>query len=344
MKRFNAKQKGVTAFSFLALVLLVLILIFCLPKENVPVRFGAPMRVEAEDGTVLSASPSAMTLCEDGSVLVCDSALHVIWRVSATEAKIVAGRVGTPDATGRVSGGYVDGAAKDARFDTPTEILPYGKGYLISDSLNHVLRYFDPEQKTVVTFAGTGKSGMTDGVVDCASFASPAGMCTDEAGNLYVADTLNHAIRKIDTAGYVSTFLGGKSGFFDGSFDVARLSYPVDIVCRGQEFYIADRKNAAVRAVISGELVTLCGADPTDLNGAEETAFSPESLFVTEDGALLICDSARGSILEFSGGVLSTRLAEQANASMRLPVDLIFSDGDLYLASATSCELEVLHG
>ncbi|MBQ2252538.1 MAG: hypothetical protein II328_00990 [Clostridia bacterium] len=342
MKRFNAKQKGVTAVAFFALLLLVLVLIFCLPKEKTLVSFGVPMSVEAEDGTVLFASPSAMVLCEDGSALVCDSALHVVWRVTEAEAKIVAGRVGRPDTTGRVTGAYADGAAKDARFNTPTDILPYGNGYLISDSLNHVLRYFDPEEKTVVTFAGTGKAGLVDGVINQASFASPAGMCADEFGNLYVADTQNHAIRKIDASGYVSTFLGGESGFADGSFDVARLSYPVDVACRGQEFYIADRANSAVRAVVSGELVTLCGADPADPVGAQKTSFSPESLFVTEEG-LLICDSARGAVLEYSEGALTNRLSSEQSELSLLPVEVILSDGKLFVASATSSELEVLH-
>lgn len=336
------KQIGILVFAGLLFVLVWLIL-FCLPKATAPAlrTWGVPLQVTREDGTTLSASPAGMVLCEDGSLLVCDSALHVIWRVSENSAEIVAGKLGAPTADGGVLGGYVDADAKNARFNTPTDILPYQDGYLISDSLNRVLRYYDPIAGAVVTFAGTGAPGQTDGTLERATFASPAGMCMDRDGNVYVADTLNHVIRKVDRSGYVSTFLGSVQGFADGSFDVARLSYPVDIVCEEDEFYIADRGNRAVRAVQSGELVTLCGADPELLGSVEQIAFLPEAVVSLGD-SLCIADSALCGLRTLHGETVEEWIAPSAGGSDFLPTALETDGTRLFVASASSSTIEVL--
>lgn len=296
------KQQKAGVLAFFALFVAALVLLLCLlPRAHSFAPWGGSMQAKTEDGRVLSASPSASVALADGSFLVCDSALHVIWRVSDEGAEIVAGKVGRADANGIVQGAYADGAALEARFDTPTAILAYGNegGYLISDGYNRVIRYLDLNAGTVITFAGNGKSAPADGTLENASFAFPAGMCTDDAGNIYVADTLGHSVRKIDSSGYVSTFLGKGQGNVDGSFDVASLSYPTDVAYLDGEFFIADRGNAALRVVRAGELFTAFGK--ADM---KSTHFSPEDLTVS-DGVLYVTDSANGAVFTYQNGAFS---------------------------------------
>lgn len=332
MKELTRQKKAAIVVSAVLLCVLVVSLVLFLPKERRSTPWGAPMRVTLSDGRTLSASPSAMVREEEGTFLVCDRALHVIWRVSQTDAVIVAGSVTAADAAGVVAGGYADGDALSARFDTPTDIVRYADGYLISDSANRVIRYFDPVSSTVVTFAGTGAEGKTDGEIDRASFAFPAGMCMDDAGNLYVADTLNHAIRKIDSSGYVSTFLGSAQGFLDGSFDVARLSYPTDVAFLDGEFYIADRANAALRVVRDGELLTALGAGE-----AAGVSFSPESLTVFGKEVWIV-DSVSGALLRFADERATTFLQTQPGS---VPCAVLPEEEHVFLACLERETLEV---
>ncbi len=338
-KKISHQKKAGIVFSALALLVLASVLVLCLPRETHVTSFGPAMQAHFGE-EVKNASPAGFVQCEDGSFLVCDSALHVIWRVTETSSEIVCGALGEGDANGTVRGGYRDGAANEARFDTPVDILPYRNGYLISDSLNAVVRFWDPEKAAVVTFAGTGERARVDGTVEKASFLSPCGMCADEAGNVYVADTLSHTIRKIDTSGYVSTFLGAKQGNLDGSFDVACLSYPVDIVCMDEGFAIADRGNASVRAVRAGELVTLF-SDKDLAQGTLVNAFSPEALCY-ENGTLLVADSGTRTVWSLKKNAVTPACLASQSDELFCPVGL-WTDGErLFVSSAESPCLEVV--
>ena len=112
---------------------------------------------------------------------------------------------------------------------------------------------------TFTTLAGqAGQRGGGDGAAGSARFAAPSGLALDEAGNLYVADTGNHTIRKITPAGVVSTLAGlaGQSGAVDGMGGTARFNGPtavtVDLL---GNVYVADLGNALIRQVTATGLV-----------------------------------------------------------------------------------------
>lgn len=112
----------------------------------------------------------------------------------------------------------------------------------------------------VSTVAGS-TMGFADGNLSNAQFYRPHGMCTDAAGNVYIADRGNCRIRKISTTGDVSTIVGTTSGFTDGPAATAQLKSPFAVARDAQgTFYITDYSAHAIRKYTdAGGLVTISG-------------------------------------------------------------------------------------
>ena len=91
--------------------------------------------------------------------------------------------------------GDIDGEEDDVRLQHPLGVALYDGKVLIADTYNHKIKLLDPENKTVTTFLGTGKSGQTDGKTP--TFYEPGGLSVAD-GKLFIADTNNHAIRVVD--------------------------------------------------------------------------------------------------------------------------------------------------
>jgi len=106
-----------------------------------------------------------------------------------------------------------------------------------------------PTFTTVSTLAGIGGFGFADGPAATAQFASPTGVALDGAGNVYVADRGNQRIRKIDTAGNVTTLAGtGAFGFADGPVATARFHSPREVAVDGAgDVLVADAGNGRIR-------------------------------------------------------------------------------------------------
>jgi DNA-binding beta-propeller fold protein YncE len=143
-----------------------------------------------------------------------------------TETDTAAVRKIQPDGTlvtiagGSGRGPALDGLGAAAVFDSPGDlVVDSAAGYIyVSDTGNHLIRRVTIATGQVTTFAGTGSSGFTDGAAIAAQFNQPFGMAMDAWGNLYVADLLNGAIRKIRSDGQVSTYFGPNStGWHDGT-------------------------------------------------------------------------------------------------------------------------------
>ncbi len=159
--------------------------------------------------------------------------------------------------------GYKEGSGTTALFNSIIDITFNGQGeLLISDSGNHCIRKLDPKTNTVSRFAGQcGKRGYKDGPSNQATFDLPNGLLFYR-GEVYVADYLNHCIRKIDKMGNVSTFVGkcSEHGVINGSLLQTRLYYPTDIAAddRGN-FYITELSSLCFRKVSGQNVSALVG-------------------------------------------------------------------------------------
>lgn len=310
-------------------------LIVALPRARGAHAFGPVLSLAAADADgVVSAfggAPAGVAAIEDGAYLVTDRALHVLWRVEKDSAVIIAGDPGAPTASGGFSGGYADGAARDALFCAPADILAYRGGYVISDAQNHVLRFFDPQAQTVITLAGTGESGFTDGDLERAQFNTPGGLCLDEDGNLYIADAGNNAIRKMDATGYVSTFLGANgAGFTDGSFDIAKLDCPTDVAFSDGVFYIADLNNRAIRIVETGSLKTLAGTgEARVLDGAlSVAAFAAPTSIAVREGQVYVADYGGAALRKIEQETVTTLVRGTAQDTLLCAPTALYPEGD----------------
>ena len=165
------------------------------------------------------------------------------------------------------SSGSTDGTGTAALFNSPYGIATDGTNLYVADTLNHVIRKVAITSGVVTTLAGTaGTSGSTDGTGTAAHFNSPHGITTDGT-NLYVADSGNNTIRKVDiVTGAVTTLAGiaGTSGSTNGTGSTALFSAPFGVTIDGASLYVTDLNNNTVRKIIisSGVVTTLAGSAP----------------------------------------------------------------------------------
>jgi sugar lactone lactonase YvrE len=191
---------------------------------------GAGFQVGSADGRGAAARFNQPTglVAAGGNLYIADSANHTIrLAVIATgDVTTLAGTAGQP--------GSVDDVGPAARFNFPGAIAADDTGSLfVADTANHTIRRVVIETGAVSTFAGAaGQPGSVDAIGTAARFHSPTGISFDGAGNLYVADSANHTIRKIDIAtGEVTTRVGdpNRSQLALGPLP-AQLNTPQDVV------------------------------------------------------------------------------------------------------------------
>jgi len=223
-------------------------------------------------------------------------------------------RIGRPGRYGLsyyYSGAFIDGFREYAMFRNPTGVsVTPGGDIIVSDAGNHAIRLIQGE--FVISVAGNGFAGFNDGVEFQAQFNNPraAVMCSD--GYIYVADTMNHVLRRISPGGIVNLFAGspGAKGFADGDLLSARFFEPSGLyITSSGVLYVADAANHAIRRVENGIVSTVAGqpgeairfSDYTTgghvdgVNGYARFDF-PRDIAVLPDGNILVADSLNHSI------------------------------------------------
>jgi sugar lactone lactonase YvrE len=155
----------------------------------------------------------------------------------------------------------------------------------------------DPSLKVdVVSYAGGGVAGFRDGDLNTAMFNYPKGICRDDDGNIYVADSENKRIRKITPAGIVSTIAGkGSQGYVDGAGAVAMFGYPVDVaVDQNKNVFVADLGNHCIRKISpAGVVSTFAGNGKSgyaDGLGTAALFIEPRGICIDKDGAVYVAD------------------------------------------------------
>ena len=166
------------------------------------------------------------------------------------------------------------GQATAAQLILPSGIAfdAAGNAY-IADGGNQRVRKVDPAG-VITTFAGTGLPGFTGdtGQATAAQLSTPAGVAVDAAGNVYIADSFNHRVRKVDPTGVITTFAGTGAAGFSGDTaqaTAAQLSLPRGVSVDGAgNVYIADTGNHRVRRVDpTGVITTVAGTGIPGFSG-----------------------------------------------------------------------------
>jgi len=157
------------------------------------------------DGPIATAqfyAPQSLVTDATGNIYVADYGNNNIRKI--TPAGVVSTFAGSGDA------GYADGTGTKATFNSPRGLAIDGSGNIfVADLGNNLIRKITPAG-VVTTFAGSrGASYLDNATATSATFNKPNGIAIDANNNIYVAETLNHAIRKITPAGVVTTFVGG---------------------------------------------------------------------------------------------------------------------------------------
>lgn len=177
--------------------------------------------------------------------------------ISSGAVTTLAGYPGVP--------GTSDGVGSAARFNYPFGITTFdGTKLFVTDTANQTIRVVDTNTKNVTTVAGAvGISGAIDATGLNAKFNGPAGIATDGT-YLFVADSANHTIRKVDiSSGVVTTLAGtaGVSGSSDGSGSAAKFNTPIGLVIdNAGNLYVSDQLYTKVRKVTSSGVVSTIGA------------------------------------------------------------------------------------
>jgi len=216
-----------------------------------------------------------------------------------------------------------NGPALSAQFQTPLRVAVDSKGNLyITDYLNQSIRVVNSNTNVVNSIAGNGSLGYSgDGGTSLgAQLADPHDVVIDPAGNVYIADTLNARVRKIDTNGNISTYAGnGTRGYTgdNGPAASAQLSLPTGLALdKSGNLYIADSGNGTVRKVnTGGNITTVAGVGfstfgaPTGDGGQATAAVlqQPYSVQVDGSGTVYIGDIGTSSIRRVAtNGIIST--------------------------------------
>ncbi|MFN0112780.1 MAG: hypothetical protein ACKVZH_28305, partial [Blastocatellia bacterium] len=218
----------------------------------------------------------------------------------------LAGSAGNP--------GFVDGSGATARFRQLAGIAAAPNDVVyVADAGNHAIRRVD-SGGAVTTIAGNGAPGFADGQGASASFNNPQGVVFDPiTGMIYVADTGNHSIRRIDSGGNVTTFAGdGTAGFVNGQGAAARFNNPKGVAIDNVgKVLVADTGNHAVRSINSGLVSTLAGdgtagntdGSPARFNGLAGIAVDGQTLYV------YLADTGNHRIRRLDGNPITITLA-----------------------------------
>lgn len=195
--------------------------------------------------------------------------------------------------------GAADGDGAAARFTALRGISIVAGRIVVADVNNNAIRAITPSG-LVTTLAGTMPTeGAVDGVGTAARFATPKAIAVDTTGHVYVADTLNHTVRRITPDGVVTTLAGspGHSGSSDGTGGEARFYEPSGITVDGQgNLYVSDTGNNTIRKISpGGGVTTLAGTAGSmadgDGIGPDAGFWSPGALAVDGVGNLYVADT-----------------------------------------------------
>ena len=297
--------------------------------------------------------PGGLAVDDSGNIFITDQRHHRVRKINAT------GMISTVAGTGR--GGYNGDnmRAAEASLLHPRGVAVDRSGDLyIADAYNHRVRRVD-SMGMITTVAGVGEWGFEGdgGPAVEADLRRPEAIAADAFDNLYIADGLNHRVRKVDSTGTITTVAGAGDWGFDGDGGPAvsaRLSIPIGLAVDGYgNLFIASQEDNRIRMVnASGVITTVAGTHEAGFGGdgglaARARLNGPFGLATDWRGNLYIADRANHRVRMVNpSGVITTVAGNgqftsggdggpATEAQVGSPIDVeVDAFGNLYIAQS----------
>ena len=249
-------------------------------------------------------SPDGLAIDSHDNIYIADGAAHRIRKIDVQRNVIT-----TLAGTGNPGFSGDEGPASAAELSWPFGLaFDDDDNLYVADSGNHRIRKIDLATGIITTVAGSGVQGFEgdDGLAVDATFNSPHGVDVDRHGNVYIADTFNNRIRKIDAVdGIVTTVAGSGIPGFEGDFGLAvnaNLNQPKDVaVDDWGKVYIADSGNHVIRQIDhqidrQGVILTLAGKRNAPVDPVTVANSGPARDAVLRNPRSLALDQERGNL------------------------------------------------
>lgn len=285
------------------------------PTGTVSTLAGDPVGPGFSNGVGTSArffGASGLATDSIGNVYVADENNYAIRKITP------AGLVTTLAGSG--SPGFNNGLGAAASFSRPRGVAVDSSGNVfVADQNNSAIRKIT-SSGLVSTLAGSSSAGSGNGVSSTASFNQPRGVAVDSNGNVFVADQNNRVIRKITSAGLVSTLAGsGSAGFSNGIGSIASFSDPYGVAVDGNgNVLVADKNNNAIRKITpTGAVSTLAGIGSsgfTNGSGIITRFNTPSGVTVDSIGNVYVADKDNNAIRKITPTGLVSTLAGSGSA------------------------------
>lgn len=310
---------------------------------------GASNVVDGPASTASFVDPIGIALdTTTGNLFVTDTLYHVIRKI--TPSGLVSTYAGVA-----MFGGATNGSALTATFNGPDGVAVDSLGNVyVADFYGSLIRKITPAG-VVSTFAGSGTAALVNGTGTAASLSNPRGLAIDTKDNLYVADSTNHAIRKITPAGVVSTLAGsGVVGSANGTGTAASFNNPTGVaVDTAGNVYVADTVNQLIRKITpAGVVSTLAGTvgvvGSANGTGTAASFNVPTGVAVDTAGNVYVADywsrlirkiTPAGVVSTLAGTVGQTQFKDglAATAAMGTPQNVtVDAAGNLYVTDSWS--------